>query len=180
MDSAHSSQIKFKESYNGFEIIIPSKRNWFLVIGFSLFILIWFVVEAFVLMSFILYSTNNSFPFIWICGWTAAGIFAIRMWLWHAMGKTSISIQNDQLTLWRQHDIFSKSKQFELGKIQNLHIQNRDIERSAYFVRPNYLFSDETKTIAFEYENRTIRAVDWLTSTDANWVMSRLQPKIPG
>ena len=180
MDSAYNSQIKFKESYNGFEILIPSKRNWFLVIGFSLFILIWFVVEAFVLMSFILYSTNNSFPFIWICGWTAAGIFAIRMWLWHTVGKTSISVQNGRLTIWKQNDIFSKAKQFDLDKIQNLHILNRNIEKSAYYIRPNYLFTDETKSIAFEYENSTIRVVDWLNMNDANWVVSRLQPNISG
>jgi hypothetical protein len=179
MDSDHSGQIKFRENYNGFEILIPSKRNWFLVIGFSLFILIWFVVEIFVLLSFILYRSNNSFPFIWICGWTAAGLFAIRMWIWHTLGKTMISIQSSQLIIWRQNDIFSKQKQFDLGKIRNLHIQNRDVEKSAYYVRPNYLFTDETKTIAFEYENRTIRAVDWLNGTDANWVVSKLQPSIP-
>ena len=180
MDSDHNTHIKFNETPNGFEILIPSKRNWFLVIGFSFFLLIWFVVEAFVLMSFILYSTINSFPYIWICGWTAAGLFALRMWLWHAVGKTRISIQNNLLTIWKQHDIFSKLKQFELGKIHNLHIQNRDVERSAYYIRPNYLFTDETKTIAFEYDGRVIRAVDWLNINDANWVISRLQPNIPG
>jgi hypothetical protein len=178
MDNHYSGHIKYKETSNGAELKVSSDKNWFLVVVFTPFILIWLFVEIFIVPSFIL-NIQNGFPFlIWVCGWTAAGAFAIRMWLWHTVGKTKISIQNNKLTIWKQNDIFSKPKHFEIEKIKNLHIQNRDVEKTRYFTRPNYLFTDETKTIAFEYENRIIRAVDWLNITDANYVKDKLQHSI--
>jgi len=100
------------------------------------------------------------------------------MWLWHTIGKTKISIQNSKLTIRKQNDIFSNPKHFELDKIQNLHIQNRDIEKTKYFTRSNYLLTDKTKTIAFEYENRTITAIDWLNITDANYLLNKLNSNV--
>lgn len=88
------------------------------------------------------------------------------------------SLQNNVLTIQKQNDIFSKRKYFELNKIKNLHVQNRDIEKTPYFTRRNYLFTDKTKTVAFEYEHKTIRAVDWLNITDANFVIQMLKPNV--
>jgi len=178
MDNHCSENIKFYETSNGVELKVSADKNWLSVIVLTPFILIWLVVEIFIVPSFILNIQNSFPPLIWVCGWTAAGAFAIRMWLWHTVGRTKISIQNNKLTILKQNDIFSKQKHFKLDKIQNLHIQNRDIEKTPYFTRRNYLFTDKTKTIAFEYENRTIRAIDWLNINDANCVMNKLKLNI--
>ena len=175
MDDTYNGHIKSKDLFNGVELKIPSDKNWFLVIVLTPFILIWLFVEIFIVPSFTFNIQNGFPPLIWVCGWTAAGGFAIRMWLWHTIGKTKISIYNNKLTIQKQNDIFSKTKHFELGRIKNFHVQNRDIEKTRYFTRRNYLFTDKAKTIGFEYENKIIRAVDWLNIADATYVMNKLQ-----
>jgi hypothetical protein len=178
MNSAQSSRIRHHEISGGIELIVFSDRNWLLVIVLTPIIFIWFLASIFIGIGFIINMRNGFPPFIWVCGWTAAGIFAIRTWLWHAAGKTKIYIQNNGLIIWRQNDIFSKTKRFELIKISNLHIQNRDIERTPYYIRRNYLFTNKTKSIAFEYEARTIRVVDWLNASDADFVLNKLNLNI--
>lgn len=177
MDNSYSGHIKFKETLDGMELRIPADKNRFLVVVFTPFILIWLFVEVFVFPGFI---SNGSMPITWFCGWTACGVLAIRMWLWHTVGQTKIFIQNNTLTIRKQNDLFAKQKNFDLNKIQNLHIQNRDIEKTQFFTRRNYLFTDKTKTIAFMYEHKTIRAVDWLNITDANFVFNKLKSNVPG
>ncbi|AEW00140.1 hypothetical protein A4D02_28600 [Niastella koreensis] len=177
MNDTNNGNIKSKKTFDGVELK-PSSKNWFLVIVFTPFILIWLFVEIFIVPSFVLNIQNGSLPLIWVCGWTGAGAFAIRMWLWHTIGQTKIVIENGVLAIQKQNYIFSKRKQFELNKIQNLHIQNRNIEKTPYFTRRNYLFTDKTKTISFEYEHKTIRAVDWLNIADANFVIQILKPNV--
>jgi hypothetical protein len=180
MDNAYTGHIKSKTILNGMELKIPSDKNWFLVTAFTLFILIWLFVEIFIIPGFIFSNIQNGLTsLLWVCGWTACGAFAIRMWLWHTFGQTILSIQNNTLTIRKQNDIFSKQKHYDLDKIQDLHIQSRDIERTKYFVRPNHLFTDKTKTIAFIYEHKTTRAIDWLNMTDANYVFSKLTSNLP-
>ena len=179
MNDIYRGQIKLIESSNNLELNIPSDKNWFLVIVMTPFILIWLFVEAYVIPNFIFTNIQNIFSSLfWFCGWTFIGVIVIRMWLWHTIGQTKILVENNTLTIKKKNDIFSKEKNFELDKVGNLHIQNRDIERTKFFIRPNYLFTNKTKTIAFLYGQKTIRAVDWLNMTDANFVFTKLKFKV--
>ena len=167
------------ESSNNLELNIPSDKNWFLVIVMTPFILIWLFVEVYVIPNFIFTNIQNILSSLfWFCGWTFIGVIVIRMWLWHTIGQTKILVENNMLKIQKKNDIFSKEKKFELNKVENLHIQNRDIERTKFVIRPNYLFTDKTKTIAFRYRQKTIRAVDWLNITDAEYVVTKLKSKV--
>jgi len=172
--------IRFVETSAKKEISIPSDKNWFLVIVFTPFILIWLLVEFYVIPNFIFSDLQNiSTSLFWFLGWTFAGLFAIRVWLWHVAGRTSLIVNNKLLTIKRRKDIFSRTKQFELSKIKNLHIQNRDIETSRYYIRLNYLYTSKTKSVAFNYDLKVIRAVDWLDESDAAFVITKLNQSIP-
>lgn len=91
MHDTYSGHIKSKKTFDGVELKISSDKNWFLVIVFTPFILLWLFVELFIVPSFVLNIQNGSLPLIWVCGWTVAGAFAIRMWLWHTIGQTKIA-----------------------------------------------------------------------------------------
>jgi hypothetical protein len=164
-------------SFHKSEIVIPADKNWFLVIVFAPVILVWAFIEIIVVPVIIISNLKNNFelPLFWFIGWTAWGLFAIKLWLWHVAGKTVFHIHDKTLTIQKRRNLFSKPKHYQIDKIANLHIQNRDIERTKYFTRPNYLFTDKTKTVAFEYESVVIRAVDWLTEKDATTVLSKLK-----
>ena len=179
MNLPYNGHIKVTESLSTVELKIPSDKNWFLVITLFPVILIWLLIEIFIVPQLIFSNVTGGSTFLfWICGWTFGGAFAIRMWLWHTIGKTKISVQNNILTIKKQNDLFSKQKHFELKKVQNIHIQNRDIERTQFIIRRNYLFSNKTKTVAFIYEHRTIRMVDWLDLIDATFVLDKLKTAI--
>ena len=175
MFDTYQGKIKAIELDDAIKITIPSDRNWFLVISFSIFIPIWFTVEFLFFAGQIFENLQSAFPFLfWFLGWTACGLFAIRMWLWHTVGKTVITKGIDILLISKRGIIFSRPKQFEIFEIKRFFIQNRDIERSNFMTRKNYLFSNSTKTFAFEYRNEIIRAVDWININDANFLMKKI------
>lgn len=173
--SKDCSHITSKELIDGVELKIPSDKNWFLVIFLLPFILIWGPSEVVVILLLIFKAQDFIYFYTWVFAWTGGGLFIFRTWLWHAFGKTIISIEGNTLAIRKQMDIFIKPKLFQIDKIKYLHIQNRDIETTMYFTRRHYLFSDKTRTIAFEYENRIVRAVDWLDADDAFYVFNKLR-----
>lgn len=179
MEEIYNGPIKYIDSSDKMELIIPSDSNMFLVIVLTPFILIWMFVEFFVFPFIILPNFQyNSFILTFFCGWTGIGVVFNRLWLWHAIGRSKITIQNNSLTIRKQNDVFSKKKIFDINKIERLFIQNRDIERTKYNIRPNYLFTNKTNTVAFIYGQQTIRVVDWLNTTDANYVLKKLKIKV--
>ena len=96
------------------------------------------------------------------------------MWVWHIFGKTIITKGVDILTLRKKWKLLSRTQQFELLEIKRYFIQDRDIETRNFMTRKNYLFSNCTKTFALEYQNRTVRVVDWINLNDAEFLITTL------
>jgi hypothetical protein len=78
MDDFYRGPIKYKETIYGMDIKILSDKNWFLVIGLFPVILIWMVVEIFIVPGFIFKTQNSSPPFLWAGGWTAEFFFILQ------------------------------------------------------------------------------------------------------
>ena len=173
MDHSYKGKIRFIDDNKKLTLIIPSDRNLFLVITVIPFIFIWLFVELYVFPKFFMNDTKANF--VWFLGWTFCGIYLIRLWVWHVLGKTIFIIDNGFLIIKKRADIFLKSKRFDISKTENLHIQNRYIEKTKYFTKLNSLFTDKTKTIVFQYNSKTIRAVDWLSQNDAIFVLTKLK-----
>lgn len=122
MKKNYNERIKCKELINGVQIQLPSDENWFLVIGLIPFILVWLLTEIFIIPGLILNIHNNVHLLFWFCGWSGAGIFAIRMWLWHALGKIVISIEDGKWTIYKKWDIFLRAKSFQVGYYNSVRI----------------------------------------------------------
>jgi hypothetical protein len=158
------------------KISIPSDRNWFLLVGLSIFLGIWLTVEFLFFTGQIFQNLQSAFPFLlWFLGWTACGLLAIRIWLWQTIGKTIITKENDILTIRKKWMLFSRLKQFEIFEIKKFFIQNSDMNRINIIARKNHLFPRPTKTFAFEYKNKIIRAVDCININDAEFLLAKLK-----
>ena len=174
MFDIYQGKIKTTQLDDTIKISIPSDRNWFLVFSFSIFIPFWIIVEFLFFAGQIFQNLQSAFPFLfWFLGWTGCGLFAIRMWLWHTVGKTVI-IKGLDILIVRKKILFSRPRQFEIFEIKRFFIQDRDIETTNFMTRKNYLFTNCTKTFAFEYKNKIIRAVDWININDAEFLMKKL------
>jgi len=171
-------RISFAENNDKKEFVISSTKNWFFIIAFAPFLLVWLAVELFFSIIILANLKAISSLSIWLLGWTAIGLFFIKTWLWEVFGKTILSIQNNKLIIKKKFDFISSSKYISLTGITDLMILNKDIESTRYFTRPNYLFSTNTKSIIFNDGSSKITAVDWINQDDAELIIKILSESI--
>ena len=171
-------RIRFIEDNHKKEFVISSTKNWFIIIFFAPFISAWLAVELFV--PILIFTNLNAIAYLgaWFVGWTAIGLLIVKTWIWEAFGKTILSIQYNELIIKKRFDFISSSKHINLAEITDLMILNKDIERTKYFTRPNYLFSKNTKSIIFNYGSSKITAVDWINQEEAELIIKILHESI--
>jgi hypothetical protein len=173
-----STNIKYQNLTNGLRIIVPSRRKYFISIVSIPFVLCWIFIELIIIPLMIYKNSANflsSIMIFWLAGWTFMGILITRICIWQLIGKTILQFENDKLIIYKKWDLFYKSKSYEIFKLKDLHIINRDIESNRFFIRPNYLFTTKTKGIEFNYELKTVRMVDWLEYTDAENILETMK-----
>ena len=81
-------------SPKGLEIIIPSRKNIFLILFLAAWLVGWAVGEVSVPTQFIKGVKDTGaliFLSAWLVAWTIGGGFAIYAWLWNVAGKERIA-----------------------------------------------------------------------------------------
>lgn len=171
-------RIRFVEDNDRKVIVIPSTKNWFFIIVFFPFLLVWLAVELFIPVL-IIFNLKAILSFgAWIVGWTGIGLLITKIWIWEAFGKTVLYIKEDELIIKKRFDLISSTKYFKLIGITDLSILNKDIETTRYFTRPNYLFSSKTKSIIFNYGFLKVNVVDWINQEEAELIIDVLNKSI--
>jgi hypothetical protein len=171
-------RISFVENNDKKEFVISSTKNWFFIIAFAPFLLVWLAVELFIPILILANLNAISSLGIWFLGWTVIGVFIVKTWIWEVFGKTILSIKNSKLIIKKKFDFISSSKYINLIGITDLMILNKDIESTRYFTRPNYLFSTNTKSINFNYGSSKINAVNWINQEEAELIIKILSESI--
>ena len=181
MEIPYQGRAVINESFDGVEIIVPAKRNWFIVAFLSFWLCVWLCAEIFVpTMMFGIDSTAPKlFMLVWFCGWTAGGFFAGCTWWWNVMGKEVITISRGVLTVVKKGSI-SKTKSYDLNEAKNFRAQEDFADDFAFGRRrrgmnPWNVASEGT--IRFDYGMETVRFGDKLYQAEAEYILQRLRAK---
>lgn len=77
------------------QIKIPSKKNWFIIIFFTVWMGGWFMGESSAINELLSNGNigENSFLLFWLVGWTIGGLFAITILFWSLLGQETIQIE---------------------------------------------------------------------------------------
>jgi hypothetical protein len=103
MEIPYKGRATIQDNITDLQIIIPAKRNWFIILFIGAWLGAWIMGEFFALrMVTGLFSGRgpaNLFILIWLIGWTVGGFFAFRMFLWNLIGKEIITIGQGTLAV---------------------------------------------------------------------------------
>jgi|SRR6478609_7806909 len=111
MEKPYAGKAVLKDSFNGLIIEIPSKKNWFLIFFFSIWLGGWTMGMLFgaplaLFSGFAIEGPFSFFPILWIIGWSVGGFFAIRKWLWMVAGKEILTFEPGTLTMRKRAALF--------------------------------------------------------------------------
>ena len=115
------------EQPHGIEIVIPTKKNYFLILFLGFWIVGWAFGEVSAINTLLNGESTSQILFliIWLGAWTVGGGFAFFIWVWNLKGKEIIRITNKELQYIKNFVVFSRSKEYEINNIKNLRIDNK-------------------------------------------------------
>jgi hypothetical protein len=162
---------------NGLEIVIPSKKNIFLILFLSAWLVGWAVGEVSVPTQFIKGVKDTSaliFLSAWFIAWTIGGGFTIYIWLWNISGKERITINNLSLIVKRELFNHGREKEYEITHISNLRVSAQPFNPFNFSASLQF-WGVGGGVLAFDYGARTYRFGSGVDEAEANHIIERIK-----
>jgi hypothetical protein len=120
-----ASRVTVTDGPGGIRLLIPAKRNWFLILFMGFWLCAWAVGEIMVPTQFFkgeIPGMAMIFVLAWLGGWTVGGAFAIYSWLWNLMGREIITVHGRALTTRRDIGGYGFDKEYDLAQVRDLRV----------------------------------------------------------
>jgi hypothetical protein len=152
-----NGKAKIDKSFNGLSIIIPSKKNWFVLLFMTTWMVGWFF--GFITASGTLFSGeagnsgDDSFIYLWLLFWTVAGLVVATILLWGYFGQEKFII--DQGEVFFEKTVFGigQKKRLQLSEIKNF--RNEFVSNSWFGTNRLAFWGFGQGKIKFDYGYRT-------------------------
>lgn len=185
MEKPYSGNAIINDTLSGFEINIPTKKNWFILIFLGVWLCGWTMGELSAIAAITgLFSENigfaNLFIVFWLIGWTIGGFFAFKTFLWNLKGKEIISFRNSEFTIQKVGALFSKPKTYNLKEAKKFRVQEEsNVYGSNNWGNRNNFGSlyASNGTIRFDYGLKTVKIASGIDEAEANHILEKLKSK---
>ena len=129
-----SPRYTLEQMTGGIRTLIPTRRNWFVILFLCVWLCGWFF--GFTAVAGILLNPSQSdgapdgFLLIWITGWTLGGAFAIVAVLWQLFGQEIISIEQGLMSHRVEILGLGRTRSYMLDQV--LHLRTVDYSHSMF------------------------------------------------
>ena len=179
---------KVQQLNDGIQIVLPSKKNFFLIIWFVLGLAMWLYMTGSVvyitsLLIIGLGSNNGMWIFIGFLAFillflVSLGAYVIYSLLWQFTGKEIIIVKNDVLRISRQVFNWNKFLEYSIRSVSDLRASTP--QQSVLFTSIKIFknISGQNGMIAFDYGAKTVRFGFEIDEAEAKQIVSVLQESL--
>ena len=160
----------------GLGLLIPPKRNWFIILFMGFWLCIWAACEIMIPAQFL----NGEIPGItvvfilaWLGAWTVGGAFAIYLWLWNLMGRQIIAMHGHTLTTRRDIGGYGFDKEYDLTQVRDLRVSVMKFRAWDFSASLEFLGLGGG-LVAFDYGAKTYRLGAGLDEAEAKFVIRKI------
>lgn len=167
-----------EQTPSGLRIIIPAKKNYFLLLFLTFWLAGWAFGEVTALAQVLNPESGapKLFMLVWLGGWTVGGAFAIYAWLWNLKGQEIINLSGSELQHIRRLPLFQRSKEYDLSSVSKLRTQVPD--SSAFASRNGMEFwGISGGSVAFDYGHSTHKFGVQLDEAEANHIVTTIKQR---
>jgi hypothetical protein len=161
--------------FDGLEIVIPARRNWFAVIFLLAWLGGWFFGEASAIQSLLTHGLETQgFLVFWLIGWSVGGIAAAIAWSWNVAGKEVVKVGRGMLTYQRAIGPLKLTRQYDLNHVKELRVSPLGLATSRQRNGFNTL-GLPGGPIAFDYGAKTINIGSGVDEAEAKSLVEAIK-----
>lgn len=166
-------------SYHGdiLQIVIPAKKDGFMIFFLSVWLIIWAVAEVASPLALIGFKDEGAvimtILILWMIIWTVVGFLTMFALLWNILGREVISVGRKHLSIKNDVLGYGRWRQYESSQIKALRVsKTKDAWGSLDYTMQCWgLFGG---MLAFEYQNRTYRFGMGIEASAAREILQRI------
>jgi len=158
------------------QIIIPSKKNIFLILFLCGWFGFWSIPETDIIKELIQETKRQGFelfPFFWLMGWTVGGVMVLWVIIWVVAGKEVITLSPLTIKIERKAYGVGLSKEYSLSEARNFRIQMGG--ESIYSGLEAWGFGGGR--LAFDYELKTVKFASGIDEEEAIYLLDVVKQK---
>jgi len=184
MSIIQPASVRHRTDFMGgrFVIVIPSRKHWFQIPFFAIWLVFWF--GAWVSVGSMVISRPfeaGGFMLIWLTGWTVGGFYAASTLFWMLFGQDHVEITHDTFHVRRQIAGLGHTKSFDLMTVSDLRVVQYPAPRSFWSNNRNNVSTvwKLDGPITFDYGAKTYHFGDGVDEAEAKQIVSRIQEHFP-
>ena len=158
MEKPYNGRATILDNFTDLQIIIPAKRNWFIILFIGAWLGGWIMGELFALGAVTGLLRGNPaslFILFWLIAWTVGGFFAFRTFIWNLRGKEIITAGQNMLTIDKKGALLFKPKVYDLNQVKNIRVQEDNLGFGGR--RNDFGAFNLGGTIRFDYGLQTVK-----------------------
>jgi hypothetical protein len=158
------------------QIIIPSKKNIFLVLFLCGWFGFWSIPETDIIKDLVQGTQDKGFelfPLFWLMAWTVVGALVLLVIIWILAGNEVITLSPLTLKIERKVYGVGLSKEYSLSEVRNFRIQMGD--KSVYSEMEVWGFVGGR--LAFDYELKTVKFASGIDEEEAGYLLDVFNKK---
>ncbi len=182
MEQPYKGRAIIQDNFTDLQIIIPTKKNWFIILFIGAWLGGWLFGEVFAIGAVTGLLGGNPagfFILFWLIGWTVGGFFALRMFLWNLKGQEIITVGQGILSIDKKGILFYKPKVFDLNEVKNIRVQEDNLGYGGLFGgrRNDFGGFNLSGTIRFDYGLQTVKFAGGLDEAEAKSIIQKLKDR---
>lgn len=181
METPYGGRAVITDNFDKVEIVIPGKKNYFILLFFSFWLIGWFFGETSVASTMGTDGAPDMFLYVWLAGWTIGGIFAVSTILFMLLGKETIEAGQGAISIRNQALFFLPPKVYDLNEVKHIRAAEEfSMYNGFQFGRRQQrgVFSNfNSGTVKFDYGLKTIKFGNDLDEAEARYIIGRLKSK---
>ncbi|AMR30698.1 hypothetical protein A0256_04310 [Mucilaginibacter sp. PAMC 26640] len=180
MENPYSGRAIINDNFDTVEIEIPGKRNYFILLFFSAWMVGWFFGETSAASSIASGDGPGWFLTIWLAGWSLGGIFVISTILFMLLGKEIIAAGKGTISIRNRVWFFLPAKVYDLNEVKHIRASEEfSMYNSFRFGRSQsgVLSNFNSGTVKFDYGLKTVRFGNDLDEAEARYIIEKLKSK---
>lgn len=179
MERPYPGRAIINNTFNGLEVIIPSKKNWLVTIFLFGWLGGWSVgeysalTELFKLIEKL--DSGRLFIAFWLVAWTIGGFFAFSIFIWNLIGKEVILFTSNQIEVKKIGTLFFKPKTYSLTDAKHFRAVEIYHDSNTRGRSNNQGPFDQSGTIHFDYGLQTVQCASGISVAEAELIFEKLK-----
>jgi len=173
---AERGRVKVDDQGIFFQIIIPSKKNIFIILFLCAWFGGWSIPETDIIKDIVQGTQNKGFelfPLFWLMTWTAVGVIVLLVIIWMIAGNEVVTLSPLTLKIERKAYGVGLSKEYSLSEVRNFRVQISG--ESIYSEIEAWGFVG--RRLAFDYELKTVKFASGIDEEEAVYLLEVFKKK---